>query len=134
MKCPNSDWRFDKFLSNFTDIKSKKYPEFRKNVYYGICIWVRLFLIGLVFYNRKKWWIPYLIGLICLLTVIRLGGQWNSKRQWWSKKWHFYVCLIILLFCISKIFYIKVNDFIIPSLLLLGLFGGIIQSFFITFC
>jgi len=141
MSCPNSDPIFDKTLSNFTDINSKYYPSFRRNLYYGVCIWVRLLLILLVFYFKDKIWMPYLVGIICAFTVIRLSKQWNEKQQWWSKRWHLVVCFIVFILCVLSILPLntfpvkrKTLNVVIPSLLLIGLLGGIVQSFFIKFC
>ena len=130
MECPNSDPNFDKVLSKWVEVT----PSTRKNIYYGICIWVRLILYSLVFYYRDSKYIPYIVGLFSLLAIANLKDSVsNPGRQWWSKRFDLVIAVLLLVACIMAIFD-KVNIVVIPVLLYASLLGGFLQSFFIKFC
>ena len=69
-ECPNSDPGFDKIMSKWFDITSNDYPSNRKKVYYGVCIWVRLILFSLVFYYREYKYMPYILGVFSIFSII----------------------------------------------------------------
>ena len=136
MSCPNSDPSFDQILSKYVDIKAPDYPEKRKLIFYGICIWVRLILYTIVFHYREHESIPFIIGGLALFAVVHLYPFISSKekqQQWWSRTWQFFISCLIVIVCIARIFF-KTNPVFIPALLYISLFGGIIQSLFVTFC
>ena len=133
-ECPNSDPRFDKVMSNFFDTTSKDYPSKRKMVYYGICIWVRLALYTLVYYYKDYKYMPHLVGVLALGSILNLQSSIkNPGNQWWSKRFDLLISVLLLLSCVGVIIG-KIPSVVMPVLLYLSLFGGIIQSFTITFC
>lgn len=133
-ECPNSDPNFDKVMSNFFDITAKDYPSKRKMVYYGICIWVRLALYTFIYYKRDYKYMPYIVGVLALGTIMNLQSSIsNPGKQWWSKRFDLLISVLLLLSCVGVIIG-KIPSIVMPLLLYLSLFGGILQSFFITFC
>ncbi len=133
-ECPNSDPNFDKVMAKWFDINSKDYPSNRKKVYYGVCIWVRLILYTLVFYYRDFKYMPYIVGGFSIFAILNLKDSvYNPGKQWWSKRFDLAISVLLLLSCLGVIVG-KVPSITVPILLYLSLFGGVIQSFFITFC
>lgn len=133
MSCPNSDPQFDKILSRYFDVNSPDYPLVRKRLFYMVCIFVRFALYSLVFLLRDKSWMPYVVGSLTLLTMIHLYSNLEG-RQWWSKKFQFVMAFIITIVCGIIILGVKQLTLLVPILLYLSLFGGIIQSSFVRFC
>ena len=143
-KCPNSDPNFDKILSKLgMNTTSKNYPETRKKIYYFICIVVRLILYSLVIFYKDKVWLHYSLFFISLFAIYNLYTSISnnkSNNQWWSKKFQL---IISILLAISSLIIIiqnklnttfKLNTVILPLLLFISLFGGILQSLFVKFC
>lgn len=133
-KCPNSDPNFDKVLSKWVDINSKEYPSTRKHIYYGVCIWVRFILYALVFYYRDFKYMPYIVGIFSIISILNLKNSiYDSGRQWWSKKFDLVISILLLFSCIGVIMG-NVKSIYVPILLYVSLIGGIVQSFLTTFC
>ena len=136
--CPNSDPNFDKILYKFTSIHSSNYPIFRKKVYYFICIVIRLILYSLITYYKNKAFIPPLILLFSTFTSYHLYNDIyiiKNNKQWWSKSFQFIISILLMIVSILLLFKVKnISTNIIPLLLFISLFGGIIQSLFIDFC
>ena len=132
--CPNSDPNFDKMMSNFFDITSKDYPQNRKNVYYGVCIWARLALFTYIYHKRDEKYMPYIVGILAVGTIMNLyTSVQDPGRQWWSKRFDLAIAVLVLLSCIGIVLG-KVSSIVVPVLLYISLFGGVIQSLFIEFC
>lgn len=131
-ECPNSDPNFDKVMGRWFDTTSKDYPSNRKKVYYGICIWVRLILFTLVFYYRKNKYMPYIVGILSVFTILNLKDD-IPGRQWWSKRFDLGIAVLLLMSCVLVILG-KINPVVMPLLLYSSLLGGIMQSFFVKFC
>ena len=133
-ECPNSDPEFDKVMSKWFDITSKDYPSNRKNVYYGICIWVRLILFSLVFYYREYKYMPYTLALFSVSSIMHYKEVIKTPgKQWWSKRFDLSIAILLLISCVLVIGG-KINPVFMPIILYTSLLGGIIQSFFIKFC
>ena len=133
-ECPNSDPEFDKVMSKWFDITSKDYPSNRKNVYYGICIWVRLILFSLVFYYREYKYMPYILALFSVSSIMHYKEVIKTPgKQWWSKRFDLSIAILLLISCVLVIGG-KINPVFMPIILYTSLLGGIIQSFFIKFC
>ena len=133
-ECPNSDPEFDKVMSKWFDIISKDYPSNRKNVYYGICIWVRLILFSLVFYYREYKYMPYILALFSVSSIMHYKEVIKTPgKQWWSKRFDLSIAILLLISCVLVIGG-KINPVFMPIILYTSLLGGIIQSFFIKFC
>lgn len=133
-ECPNSDPEFDKVMSKWFDITSKDYPSNRKNVYYGICIWVRLILFSLVFYYREYKYMPYILALFSVSSIMHYKEVIKTPgKQWWSKRFDLSIAILLLISCVLVIGG-KINPVFMPIILYTSLLGGLIQSFFIKFC
>ena len=133
-ECPNSDPGFDKIMSIWFDITSNDYPSNRKKVYYGVCIWVRLILFSLVFYYREYKYMPYILGVFSIFSIIHYKDNIKTAgRQWWSKRFDLTIAILLL---ISSVLVIrgKIDSIFMPVILYTSLLGGVIQSFLIKFC
>ena len=133
-ECPNSDPDFDKIMSKWFDITSNDYPSTRKKVYYGVCIWVRLILFSLVFYYREYKYMPYILGVFSIFSIIHYKDNIKTAgRQWWSKRFDLTIAILLL---ISSVLVIrgKIDPVFMPVILYTSLLGGVIQSFLIKFC
>jgi len=133
-ECPNSDPGFDKIMSIWFDITSNDYPSNRKKVYYGVCIWVRLILFSLVFYYREYKYMPYILGVFSIFSIIHYKDNIKTAgRQWWSKRFDLTIAILLL---ISSVLVIrgKIDPVFMPVILYTSLLGGVIQSFLIKFC
>jgi len=133
-ECPNSDPDFDKIMSKWFDITSNDYPSNRKKVYYGVCIWVRLILFSLVFYYREYKYMPYILGVFSIFSIIHYKDNIKTAgRQWWSKRFDLTIAILLL---ISSVLVIrgKIDPVFMPVILYTSLLGGVIQSFLIKFC
>jgi hypothetical protein len=77
---------------------------------------------------------PYIVGILALGTIMNLQDSIsNPGKQWWSKRFDLLISVLLLLSCVGVIMG-KIPSIVMPVLLYLSLFGGILQSFFITFC
>ena len=129
MKCPNIDIDTFKFLKK---LNIEPTIENRKRVYYTICIFIRLTLAGIIYYLRNKKYLPYIIILLCLLTIYRLFKNLNGKF-WWSRKFHVLICLLLI---INSILIIKKNKYqkYISYLFYLDVLIPLIYSFTNPWC
>lgn len=135
MSCPNSDPQFDKMLSRYLDIDSPEYPQHRAQIYYLVCIWVRLILYTLVYVYREEKWMPYATAAFGLFSVVNLSGSIrNPGRQWWSKRFQLLMASLVLIISAAAIGGSRVDRRVVPGLLYISLFGGFIQSLFVKFC
>ena len=142
-KCPNSDINFNKTLDKLFGNHS---VETRKKVFYLICITVRLFLYSIVYLYKDSKFIPYIIGVLSSFSIYHLysdiKNNINNNQQWWSKKFELIISILVFLTCITLIIQRianiskdkQISTSIIPILLFVSLFTGIVKSFFITFC
>jgi len=135
MSCPNNDPRFDAFLfkSGLIDPESPDTAYQRRRVYYTICIMLRLLLAGLVFQLKDHEYIPFIVGLAAILTIVNLYPRINSTRQWWSIKYQFFISLILLLSCVL-VYFKKIRSDIIAFILYASVIGGVALSFFVKSC
>lgn len=134
MSCPNSDPNFDNILKNFTDINAPTYPDYRRNIYYGLCIWIRLFLYTMIYVYRREKWMPYLVGIFSIFSILNLKSSLETPgSQWWSKRFDLFISVILLFTC-AGVIQEKIDPVYMSVLLYLSLFGGITQSLFVKFC
>lgn len=130
MVCTNGDPNFNKLLIRMF---GKNDPEFRNKLFWGVCIWVRLILFGLVLYFiTQEWsskWVPYIVGIFSLFAIYSLSSNFikGENSQWWSKKFDLLIAVLVLISCIIFAFTHKYRC-AIPILLFISLFGGIIQN------
>jgi hypothetical protein len=129
--CPNSDPDFDKVLVNMV---GNSLPDTRKKIFYLICIPVRFILYSLVYYYSDLTFMPFLVGIISLITAIRLAiSLKDTGNQWWSKKWQFFISMILVIVCIF-VYFKKIDSRSMSIVLFTSLLGGIIESLLINFC
>ena len=132
-KCSNGDPGFNLVLDR---LFGSHQPAIRKQVFYSICIPVRLSLYFAVFLFRDHWIVPYIVGLASLLAIFNLiSSFWTmgNQNQWWSKRFQAVMSMAILVACIAVV-YKKINSTWIPVLLFTSLLGGIIQSLVNPIC
>lgn len=127
--CPNSDPNFNKVLSTWIDPT----PQVRQNLFYMVCIPVRIILYYIVYLYRDHPITPFVVALLSILTMVHLHPDLDTGRQWWSKRWDYYISLLLIVVCIGVAMK-KVDSRLMPGLLYLSLVGGILQSLRVTFC
>ena len=94
---------------------------------------LRLLLAGLVFQLKDHEYIPFIVGLAAILTIVNLYPRINSTRQWWSIKYQFFISLILLLSCVL-VYFKKIRSDIIAFILYASVIGGVVLSFFVKSC
>ena len=131
MSCPNSDPDFNGVLKHLVAVT----PANRRLVFYMVCIFFRFAIYSLVYVVKEKLYAPYIVGGLAAVAVQSLLTGPLPGNQWWSKWFQLAVASAILVTCIARIWYPKeVPAVIMPGLLYVSLFGGLAQSFFVTFC
>tara|TARA_B110000495_G_C22474337_1_gene293735 strand:+ start:125 stop:520 length:396 start_codon:yes stop_codon:yes gene_type:complete len=129
LKCPNIDNDTLEALKNMGINPSVKN---RIRIYYTICIVLRLFIAGLAYQFKDTLWLPYITLIISMFTSYRLYNNLEGK-QWWSRSFHFYICILLTIISTLIIFgYIR-GEYI-SYLLYLDVIGGFTQSLFINRC
>ena len=128
MSINNGDPDFNKVLDKI----NMNTPKQRKMLFYFVCIWVRFALYSLVFYFKDNIYMPYILLLISLFSIVNLSKTLNQTQQWWSKKFQFIISVLLFISCLLVIFY-KINPVVMPLILYISLIGGITQSLFIEF-
>jgi len=122
---PNGDPQFNKTLDVMLGSSS---PELRRNLFYGVCIPVRFMLYTAVFIFRDLPYFSVFIGLVAILTTIRLSGSMvDPGTQWWSKRWQFIISIVLFLVCVG-VYFKKIDSRSMAVVLFISLFGGIIES------
>lgn len=103
-------------------------PILRTQLYYMVCILFRLALYNLVFVLRNEWYIPIIVGLFSLLSIVHLSFSafQHNQRQWWSKKFQLVMSVLILLCCIGT-YCGCIPTLVVPCLLYISIIGGLIQ-------
>lgn len=136
--CPNSDPEFDKLLRKIIAKFSNNddYNSMRKQIYYGVCVWVRFFLYLIVFFLRENKVMQIIVLILSFVATINLAYQYFSKgvgQQWWSKQ--FILFMAFLIFSSSVLTLLKqLHSLWTPMLLFFSLAFGIFQSLNIEFC
>ena len=131
MSCPNGDPSFNTILRNLVGSAT---PETRRAVYYGICIWVRAILYGLVWLYRSSTWIPWVLLVFGGLSILQLWKSvWNAGTQWWSKRFQLAIAIALVIASIGRIQY-SVDTRILPAILWTSLLGGLVQSVWTRWC
>ena len=103
-------------------------------LYYGICIWVRLFGAWLVwkFYDSWEWmrWIIVIIGLLGIW--LNFKGIQSDKYVWWSRKFHLIIAGLLVIISLRQI---KIATFntrqILTALLVVDVLSGLLLSFYV---
>jgi uncharacterized membrane protein HdeD (DUF308 family) len=138
MSCPNSNKIFDNFLFNSGLIDKNLNPSEkafqRRRVYYTICIMLRLFIFGLLLQLKDKVWLPYVVGIVALISSINLAFFRKEDNQWWSNTFSLIMNILLFVASILIIFKTGMSTLSIPLLFLISIFGGIFQSLIIQSC
>jgi hypothetical protein len=122
---PNGDPQFNQILEAMLGSSS---PELRRNLFYGVCIPVRFTLYAAVFLFRDVPYLSVFIGLIALITAIRLSGSVvDPGTQWWSKRWQFIISIVLFAVCVA-VYFNKLDSRGMAVVLFISLFGGILES------
>ena len=109
----------DVFLSNIG-----VEPELKLVTFLTICILVRLVLAGLATLYHEKTITPYIVAVVAIFAI------WNlfpilDKGQWWSRKFHLVIAILVLLASGVQIYTGK-RDITIASLLYIDVLFGIL--------
>ena len=140
MSCPNSNPSSTGLVRKYISSQS---PATREKLFYFVCIWVRLVLYLSILVYYQEWYIPYIVLVVSTLSAIVLLQQFHNKlpTQWWSKKFQFVITVLLIvvsaLIILKKCPYWVSNEncrLLLPILLLISLFGGILQSLTVRFC
>ena len=116
--CPNSDPEFNKIIG------SDRTPQERSNLFIA-CVFTRAFLYSGVYVYRDKSWMPWLVGVLSLLSVYQLTKP-TQNRQWWSKKFQLVMAILVLISAIAVKFF-GMDSKSMPALLFISLLGGVLQ-------
>jgi hypothetical protein len=131
--CPSGDPAFNRVLAQL--LGHQPTPNERRNLFYGVCIWVRLALCTFVYMQRAKAWVPWIVGAFSVLSLVNLLRAGNEGRQWWSKRFQTAIAAALLVTCLARILVPRtVPDTALPILLYGSLLGGIAQSLGNPFC
>lgn len=71
-------------------------PEQKVLVFLTVCIIVRLLLAGVVNAYHQEKYTPYIMGVVAFFALLNLGRNLD-KNQWWSRKLHLVIAVLILL-------------------------------------
>ena len=130
MVCPNYELNTNNFLES---LGINPTPHNRSMIFYTICIMVRLLIAGIVLQLKNKYWIPYVVFIISLITSYRLfnnlRGDW-----WWSRSFHLIVSMLLLVISFLLIIKKLNKSELIAYLLYFDVIGGLIQSLGVTRC
>jgi hypothetical protein len=102
----------------------------RQLLFYGVCIWVRLFIIYCIykFWNNRNFRIIF-IGIL-LASIWRLLST-IDQNVWWSKRFHLVIASILVFFFFTSLFISDTKlKYSVVFILILDLIVGITVSFF----
>ena len=142
MNCPyniNNGENNILFKLGLLDINSKTLGSDRSNIFYKICIPLRLAIgigiISLYWINNAKIQsiLCIVLGLFSLISVIHLAMKSkNSKKcQWWSNNLEIFFGLLSLIACIYCFIEKQSCVLYVGTIFLLSMICGLIQSFII---
>ena len=124
------NYRSDGFVASLikTMNSSTPSPILRTQLYYFVCIFLRLALYNLVYILRNEWYTPIVVGVFALLSIVNLSFSAFKKNQiqWWSKKFQFVIAVLVFVNCIGT-YYKVVPTIVVPVLLYVSVLGGLIQ-------
>lgn len=95
-------------------------------MYFLVCIPVRLALFGLVFALRKEPYTPWIVGAAALISILHLSMQPFDVGQWWSRRFQLVMAVAILSACILM-HQRCIEPWVLPFLLYTSLLGGLVQ-------
>lgn len=102
----------------------------RQLLFYGVCIWVRLFLIYCVYKFWNHWNFRILCIGILLVSIWRLFFTLD-QNVWWSKRFHLVMAFCLVVFFLTSLFVYQTKlQYPVIFILSLDLIVGILVSFF----
>lgn len=116
----------DIFLSNIGIT-----PEYKLVAFLFICLFARLLLAGLANIYHKLDTTPYIVLLASSFAVLTLGSN-LGKNQWWSRKIHFIIAILISIAAIIQI-YTNKRDLNIAYLLYIDVLFGFMTFLYVYF-
>ncbi|ARF10283.1 hypothetical protein Hokovirus_1_162 [Hokovirus HKV1] len=121
---------FDKLLLNIGLVKKETIQKDKFFLFYFVCIVIRFILYYNVYLFRNNKYLPYIILILCSFAFVNLsyGILYKTNEQWWSKKFQLIISLLLIIISLLLIFNIINNTSLIPIILFISLFGGILQS------
>ena len=128
-KCPNIDpdtYNGLRKLGVSMDVHN------RQILFYTLCIVLRLFLAGVAYQLKDTLWFPYIVIVISLFIMYRLHDKLEGNF-WWSRKFHFIVCLLLVIVSLLKIVGVLAGEYI-SYLLYLDVGVGFFHSLMIKRC
>lgn len=128
----NGDPNFDKLLLSLNLINTNNMVHDKKVLFYSVCIVARFVLYSLILLLavKKFKYLPYLVLLFALASVINLSVSIydGNNNQWWSKWFQLIVAVVLIIYCGLMIGGAVGNYYVLPMVLYVSLFGGIVQS------
>ena len=128
--CPNDDPNFTKVLKDIHLVKDGT-PEERSNLFM-VCILVRTLLYSGVYVYREASWMPYMVAILALASIIQLTKP-TKNTQWWSKKFQLVMAILVLISALAVKF-AKFDSRSMSALLFISLIGGVLQRTQIKMC
>lgn len=132
MHCPNGDKNFNKILEKM--LGHPPTPNERNNIYYFVCILLRLSIASFLLICKDRPWIPYIFLIGSALSIINYYSSGLEGDQWWSKRFQLIMAILIFSTAVLQASCNCVNTFILPILFFISITGGIIQSFIVKRC
>lgn len=121
-----NDPNFDLLLGNI-DID----PEQKILVFLSVCVIIRLLVAGLANVYHKKSFVPYITVIIALFAISNLSSTIGGT-QWWSKKFHLIIAVLLLLTSAHQI-YTGERNRNIPYLLYIDVLVGIMTFVYVYY-
>lgn len=88
-------------------------------LFYGICIWVRLYIAYLSHQYQAEYWFKYVAVILSLFSVLSIG---NDSCVWWSRTFHSMIAGLIFISAV-----LDQNKFV-PYLLVVDVLFGFTYS------
>ena len=102
----------------------------RKQLFYLICVFLRLLMAGIVYNFLDKKIIQYAVILFSLASI---RGNYSKIDEcvWWSREFHLFIGILLLVLAIIGQITDKYNTIEqIPKVLYFDIFVGVIYSLF----
>ena len=102
----------------------------RRNLYYLICIFLRLLIAGIVYNFADNKIIQYIILAFSIVAIYSNYNRINDNK-WWSSKFHLLVAiLLVIVFIFVKLNKIQ-NTKYLAYLLYIDVIGGFLYSLYL---
>jgi hypothetical protein len=103
-------------------------PLLRTQLYYLVCIVLRLALANLVWVLRKEKGTMVVVGACALLSMAHLSQTafQPHPHRWWSQQFQFYLSSLVVLACAAT-YTRHLPTWVVPTLLYTSIVGGLVQ-------